>query len=75
MGLLLIEDDITFANGIALLLKSEGFNVYSTSLGEKASISASSATTSSFSLTLTYLISPATMCCVSCATVRYKRQF
>jgi len=35
MGLLLIEDDITFANGIALLLKSEGFNVYSTSLGEE----------------------------------------
>ena len=35
MGLLLIEDDITFANGIALLLKSEGFNVYSTGLGEE----------------------------------------
>lgn len=35
MGLLLIEDDITFANGIALLLKSQGFNVYSTGLGEE----------------------------------------
>src|SRR5215204_6312286 len=35
MGLLLIEDDITFANGIELLLKPEGFNVYSTSLGEE----------------------------------------
>jgi two-component system cell cycle response regulator CtrA len=35
MGFLLIEDDTTLANGIALLLRSEGFSVYTTNFGEE----------------------------------------
>ncbi|MEZ6024330.1 MAG: hypothetical protein R3C16_13170 [Hyphomonadaceae bacterium] len=41
MRVLLIEDDSATAQGIELMLKSEGFNIYSTDLGE-ASTSASS---------------------------------
>jgi two-component system, cell cycle response regulator CtrA len=35
MALLLIEDDSTTAESIELMLKSEGFNVYTTDLGEE----------------------------------------
>ncbi len=35
MRVLLIEDDRAMARGIELMLKSEGFNVYSTELGEE----------------------------------------
>ena len=35
MRVLLIEDDRTIANSIELMLKSEGFNVYTTDLGEE----------------------------------------
>src|SRR6202163_3413006 len=35
MRVLLIEDDRTTAQGIELMLKSEGFNVYTTELGEE----------------------------------------
>jgi DNA-binding response OmpR family regulator len=49
MRVLLIEDDSAIAQSIELMLKSENFNVYTTDLGKKASISASSTTTTSFS--------------------------
>ena len=45
MRVLLIEDDSATAQSIELMLKSENFNVYTTDLGEEASISASSTTT------------------------------
>jgi two-component system cell cycle response regulator CtrA len=35
MRVLLIEDDSATAQGIELMLKSEGFNIYSTDLGEE----------------------------------------
>ena len=35
MRVLLIEDDSATAQGIELMLKSEGFNVYTTDLGEE----------------------------------------
>jgi len=35
MRVLLIEDDMATAQGIELMLKSEGFNVYTTDLGEE----------------------------------------
>ena len=35
MRVLLIEDDTATAQGIELMLKSEGFNVYTTDLGEE----------------------------------------
>src|SRR5947199_7061086 len=35
MRVLLIEDEAAVARGIELILKSEGFNVYSTDLGEE----------------------------------------
>ena len=35
MRVLLIEDDRTMARGIEMMLKAEGFNVYSTELGEE----------------------------------------
>ena len=35
MRVLLIEDDAATAQGIELMLKSEGFNVYTTDLGEE----------------------------------------
>jgi two-component system, cell cycle response regulator CtrA len=35
MRVLLIEDDTATAQSIELLLKSEGFNVYTTDLGEE----------------------------------------
>jgi len=39
MRVLLIEDDSAVAQSIELMLKSESFNVYTTDLGKKASIS------------------------------------
>jgi len=36
MRVLLIEDDSATAQSIELMLKSEGFNVYSTDLGKRA---------------------------------------
>jgi two-component system cell cycle response regulator CtrA len=47
MRVLLVEDDSATAQSIELMLKSENFNVYTTDLGKKASISASSTTTTS----------------------------
>ena len=47
MRVLLIEDDSATAQSIELMLKSEGFNVYTTDLGEEGSSSASSTTTTS----------------------------
>jgi two-component system cell cycle response regulator CtrA len=48
MRVLLIEDDSATAQGIELMLKSEGFNIYSTDLGEEGidlgKLSAASAT-------------------------------
>jgi len=38
MRVLLIEDDMATAQGIELMLKSEGFNVYTTDLGEEGDI-------------------------------------
>ena len=35
MRILLIENDMTTAQGIELMLKSEGFNIYTTDLGEE----------------------------------------
>ena len=35
MRVLLIEDDMTTAQGIELMLKSQGFNIYTTDLGEE----------------------------------------
>ena len=35
MRVLLIEDDMTTAQGIELMLQSEGFNIYTTDLGEE----------------------------------------
>ena len=35
MRVLLIEDDVATAQSIELMLKSEGFNVYGTDLGEE----------------------------------------
>ena len=35
MRVLLIEDDASTARSIELMLKSEGFNVYATDLGEE----------------------------------------
>ena len=35
MRVLLIEDDMATAQGIELMLKTEGFNVYTTDLGEE----------------------------------------
>jgi two-component system cell cycle response regulator CtrA len=35
MRVLLIEDDSTTARSVSLMLKSEGFNVYTTDLGEE----------------------------------------
>ena len=35
MRVLLIEDDSSMARGIELMLNAEGFNVYSTDLGEE----------------------------------------
>ena len=45
MRVLLIEDDSAMAQSIDLMLKSEGFNVYSTDLGEEGVDSASCTTT------------------------------
>ena len=45
MRVLLIEDDHATAQSIELMLKSESFNVFTTDLGKKASISASSTIT------------------------------
>jgi DNA-binding response OmpR family regulator len=47
MRVLLIEDEPTTARAIELMLTTEGFNVYSTDLGKKASIWASSMITTS----------------------------
>ncbi|MFZ4601680.1 MAG: response regulator, partial [Caulobacterales bacterium] len=35
MRVLLIEDDSVTAQGIELMLKTEGFNIYTTDLGEE----------------------------------------
>ena len=57
MRVLVIEDDVSTAQSIELMLKSESFNVYTTDLGEgpisakKGSISAKSTTTTSSSST------------------------
>ncbi len=47
MRVLLIEDDTATAQSIELMLKSEGFNVYTTDSAKRASISASYMTTTS----------------------------
>ncbi len=47
MRVLLIEDEPTTAKAIELMLTTEGFNVYTTDLGEKAWISASCMITTS----------------------------
>ena len=47
MRVLLIEDEPTTAKSIELMLGTEGFNVYTTDLGEEGSISASSTITTS----------------------------
>lgn len=41
MRVLLIEDDSATAQSIELMLQSEGFNVYTTDLGEEGSTSVS----------------------------------
>ena len=48
MRVLLIEDDHATAQSIELMLKSEGFNVYTTDLVRKASILERSMTTTLF---------------------------
>ena len=45
MRILLIEDDAMVSRSIELMLKAESFSVFTTELGEEASISASSMTT------------------------------
>jgi DNA-binding response OmpR family regulator len=62
MRVLLIEDDTATAQSIELMLKSEGFNVYTTDLGKRASISASSTTTTSSFSTSTCRTCPAMKC-------------
>ncbi len=51
MKVLLVDDDVAVAGSTELMLKSEGFNLYVTDLGEGGMISAKSMRTTSFSST------------------------
>jgi DNA-binding response OmpR family regulator len=62
MRVLLIEDEPTTAKSIELMLTSEGFNVYTTDLGEEGLISGSSTITTSSAWTSTCRTCTATTC-------------
>jgi Response regulators consisting of a CheY-like receiver domain and a winged-helix DNA-binding domain len=70
MRVLLIEDDSATAQSIELMLKSEGFNVYTTDLGEEGIDLGKVYDYDIILLDLTFRTCQASRCCAACAFPR-----